>query len=195
MTNYANPGALPGGLIGPETPGPINANRWVRPGTEKYCRDTSLEHTSVRWADGHWYVVTTGALPHTGPQGGPIQDAVRRSGPYDSIDQVEDRLTTETGADSGNGEEPDPTNEQIETIDATIREGMVKRLYDAANRWVTASATDLQSEAPNRRPQAGDWERHSTFEFNQDDENAQELGEMYEYVVKAADAYRQWLTQ
>ena len=43
------------------------------------------------------------------------------------------------------------------------------------------------------RPEPGGWERHSTFEFNQHDENAQELGEMYKDVVKAADAYRQLL--
>ena len=195
MTNHTDPAALPGGAIGPETAGPINADRWIRPGTGEYRKDSTLEHTSIRWAGGHWYVVTTDHLPDTRTYGHPIRGAVRRSGPYETIADVERRLLAETERAANGTGNHEPTREQVETIDATIREGMVQRLYGAASRWVSASATQLESERNNRRAEPGEWERHSTFEFNQDDDNARELEQMHDEVVKAADAYRKWLAQ
>ena len=179
---------LPGGSIGSEET-TSRGTRWLAPGCGDDAADRTLERTSVRHGPGGWYVITAASRPRRGERS---PHAICRCGPFGDWRDAERALMTSTGAPETNlGLEL--SDEQTETVDAIMREGLKKRLLDACGRWARASGQVAESRALAGRRVPPDWRRQPQLEDTASAEGRR-LEELHEEVTAACAALQQWRT-
>ena len=179
--------SLPGGRIGVEKDKAENHNRWVRRNWTSDEDDTKLERTSLRW-QGAWYVLTWG---HMSQNRRTVRKAVRRSGPYSDIADAEARIAREAGTNRERLQTAQRRDERQSAIDGVMREGLVQRLYDAANIWTLVTGARQETLASSGRDIGAAWERQAVLDFR-DNSEFPDLGALHNTVVEAAETYRHW---
>ncbi len=184
--HYQSQEALPGGSIGPKEAS-TQGTRWRAPDADSEPDDAMLERTALRYGPDGWYIVTASAK-----QGrkGQSPGATSRCGPLPTWERAERELMLMTGAPEG-AFGIELNDAQSAAVDAVLHEGLARRVYDAAQKWIWAMGARLESDALAGRFVPTDWQRNPRFADTGTPEGKR-LHELYSEVCEAAAILQQW---